>query len=116
MSFFVHLLAGPVAHASLIVFGAFAAAAAGLTGPERAAFMDSSTRECMREALGNKTIPAAVTTQFCNCYSKEMADGMSNAELKSFEEMGEEKATAALETKMDAAGERCAKRLKLPKK
>jgi hypothetical protein len=113
MSGFVHWIAGPVARgAAFVLCGASAAGAAGLTGPERLGFVDSAARECMKEALGNKAVPAAITSRFCSCYAQGMADGISNAELKQLEEMDEDKASATLQTRMDAVSERCMARAK----
>jgi hypothetical protein len=109
----LHLLVAPAAcGAALFMYAALAAHAAGLTGPDRAGFVDSALRECMKEALGNKSVPAAVTSQFCTCYAQGMADGMSNAELKSLEAMDEEKASAMLEPRMEAISKSCMARIK----
>ena len=109
----LHLLVVPTTcSAAFFICSTLAAHAAGLTGPERAGFVDSAMRECMKEALGNKSVPAAVTSRFCTCYAQGMADGMSNAELKSLEAMGEEKASAVLDLRIEAISKRCMARVK----
>jgi hypothetical protein len=61
---------------------------AGLTGPERNVFVESSFQTCFKEARGdpaNKATDVAIIAQYCVCYSNQMADRLINDDLKALD-------------------------------
>jgi hypothetical protein len=85
----------------------------GLTGPTRDAFVQSSTTSCKAAARSNPrnaAMAADAIEKYCTCYSNQMADKLSYAEL---EEINKTMATdpagtqAKLQARIDAAVAAC---------
>lgn len=86
----------------------------GLSGPNRDAFIQSSTASCKQAATANPqnaSLGADKIGQYCTCYSEKMADSISMAEL---EDLNKGLATdpagaqAKLQPRIDAATKSCA--------
>lgn len=65
----------------------------GLKGNARSSFVNSMVASCTEkqnkaaEAEG-KSIPVAITSQYCNCYAASMADKLSNNDLIKYDNTG----------------------------
>ena len=90
----------------------------GITGPSRNVFVESSFQTCFQEARGdpaNKATDVAILAQYCVCYSNQMADRLSNDDLKELE-AAVATDSKALEAKMQplvkASAETCIAKLR----
>ena len=90
----------------------------GLTGPPRNTFVESSFQSCFREARAdpaNKAADVAILAQYCVCYSDQMADKLTNDDLKALDAAVAADSTALkakMEPSIKASAETCIAKLR----
>jgi len=74
----------------LVLTSSAASAQSGLTGTDRAAFLENAFKVCFQKQTSdpkNKTIKVARLAQYCVCYSDHLADRISPEENKTFDQL-----------------------------
>jgi hypothetical protein len=82
----------------------------GLSGSTRSEFVKSVLDSCLPKQINdpsNKGIPASLLVEYCDCYASDMADRLSNNDLKSVEGLEKEKIVAKFQTAITAAAAVC---------
>jgi hypothetical protein len=83
----------------------------GLTGEVRTTFVEALVRSCLKtnlDAPGNKGVPVSAIHDYCKCNASNLADKISNDEVKSLEATGsEEKYRMAMQARLEASAKTC---------
>ena len=102
------------APAAIVIFLAnvqFAWSDQGLTGEVRTTFVEALMRSCLKtqlDAPGNKGVPVSAIHDYCKCNAADLADKISNDEVRSLEATGsEEKYRTAMQARMEASATMC---------
>ena len=101
----------PAAIAIFLTSAQFASSDQGLMGDVRTTFVDALIRSCLKTQLDaptNKGIPISAIQDYCKCNASDLADKISNDEVKSLEAAGsEEKYRSAMQSRMEATAKMC---------
>jgi GYF domain 2 len=84
---------------------------AGLTGRVRSSFVQASIDACVKQQSDDKSFSTETISQYCRCYSNDMADRVSKNELKSLKNMKQEEKLAVMQPKIDVASDACARKI-----
>jgi hypothetical protein len=102
------------APAAIAIFSAsvqFSWSDQGLTGEVRTTFVEALIRSCLKtqlDAPGNKGVPVSAIHDYCKCNASDLADKISNDEVKSLEATGsEEKYRTAMQARLEASAKMC---------
>jgi hypothetical protein len=79
----------------------------GLTGRARSGFVEGSIDACVKQS--DKSLSPEIISQYCRCYANDIADRLSNNDVKSLGNMKQAEALAAMQPKIDAAADACRK-------
>jgi hypothetical protein len=82
-----------------------------LTGDVRTTFVEALIRSCLKtqlDAPGNQGVPVAAIHDFCKCNAGDLANKISNDEVKSLEAAGsEEKYRTVMQARLEATAKMC---------
>jgi len=107
-------IAGPMTFAAACLMHASPANAEGLTGPTRAAFVDSTVRGCLNKALDNKSASASLVSQSCTCFAEGLANRTSNEEMLALAKLSPESQFSAMQPRLEALRKTCLDGIKKP--
>ena len=101
----------PAAIALFLASVQFARSDQGLTGDVRTTFIEAATRSCLKtqlDAPGNKGVSVSAIHDYCKCNAADLADKISNDEVRSLEATGsEERYRTAMQARMEASAKMC---------
>ena len=107
-------IANWTAPAAIAIFSAsvqFAWSDQGLTGEVRTTFVEALMRSCLKtqlDAPANKGVPVSAIHEYCKCNAGNLADKISNDEVRTLEATGsEEKYRTAMQARMEASAKVC---------
>jgi len=103
--------AAPVAGAIILANAQLAWSDQGLTGEVRTTFVEALVRSCLKtqlDAPGNKGVPVSAIHDYCKCNASDLANKISNDEVRSLEATGsEEKYRTAMLSRLEASAKMC---------
>ena len=83
----------------------------GLTGEVRTTFVEALVRTCLKtqlDAPDNKSVPVSAIHDYCKCNASDLANKISNDEVRSLEATGsEEKYRTAMQSRLEASAKMC---------